>query len=330
MTADLNGRASTAEKSNNQEPFARELKKRPGPASRKNLLHKKPRLVSKEMKKVLKKQTPLPICFLCGLQFKTQSLCDQHSKIHMQNSSDSLVFPCNVCGKNVKNLKMHLRQHKQENKKDTTESNASQTNTTTNILTVTNLIEFNEVESNETKVEEASSSTDAVYTNCTTTFKEPENDVSSNLTEAQNMDTQCKDTVNNVSASIEQMASPPAQTNVYHKPPIIVEDYPIIHVLNDGPEVSTNEDEPSQSTQTEIQQTVAVPVDFPQNGHTADEANDDENVGEKKDTAANNVDVKIKWQCEICKKRVAFSYKRIHMKKYHIPEAVQNISPSEE
>lgn len=52
------------------------------------------------------------VCYLCGSKFKTNSELNAHQQSH-QDRSISPVFPCAICGKNVKNLKKHLREHKQ-------------------------------------------------------------------------------------------------------------------------------------------------------------------------------------------------------------------------
>lgn len=55
------------------------------------------------------------MCFLCGARFTSSIQLTQHQKTHFAStSSHSPVFPCKVCGRQVKNLKNHLRQHKNE------------------------------------------------------------------------------------------------------------------------------------------------------------------------------------------------------------------------
>ncbi|XP_031623577.1 uncharacterized protein LOC116340945 [Contarinia nasturtii] len=334
INMDLNTSVISAEKNNDKENIVvkfgdtqcetvKEPSKRPGPASKKNLVNKRQKLMNKEMKKVVKKQSPPPVCYLCGQKFQTQLECDQHSKIHIQNSSNSPVFPCSVCGKNVKNLKMHLRQHKQGNKKNSSANSAAQTRTPTKKpLAVKTIIKMNEFESNDTKVEEASSSTDAVITGLTT-YKEPESDVSSNelLTETQDMHSQCrlKDGTINVSQSMNQMPPPADHTTSSKWPPIIVEDYPINHDICVAKEL-TNEEEPTQSTQ----QTFAVTDEIQPNHHmdeTTASGNPVEETGKKE---------KKKWLCEVCNKHVCFSYKRTHMKRYHSPTTANNIPIKEQ
>lgn len=132
--------------------------KRPGPASR----VKK----HKDAKKLLKKPlAPPAVCVLCGKKFHSIIAMEHHQKTHIQSNINSPVFPCNVCGKNVNNLKKHLRHHKIENQ------NRSKTkkNDVPAEITVKNKFQvFESVETttlNDTKVEEASSSTDAIIRN---------------------------------------------------------------------------------------------------------------------------------------------------------------------
>lgn len=65
--------------------------------------------------KSVRKKTPQEVCFLCGQKFQSSFALTHHmNQEHAQSSNDSPVFPCNVCGKNVSNLKLHLRQHNAE------------------------------------------------------------------------------------------------------------------------------------------------------------------------------------------------------------------------
>lgn len=54
------------------------------------------------------------VCFLCGSKFATNDELTQHQQFHQPDSTKSPVFPCSVCGKNVENLKKHLRDHEEE------------------------------------------------------------------------------------------------------------------------------------------------------------------------------------------------------------------------
>lgn len=57
------------------------------------------------------------VCYLCGSKFETNSELNAHQQSH-QDRSISPVFPCAICGKNVKNLKKHLREHKQSQQQE--------------------------------------------------------------------------------------------------------------------------------------------------------------------------------------------------------------------
>lgn len=73
-----------------------------------------------------KPRPQISICFLCGAQFSSSIQLTQHQKTHFASTiSHSPVFPCNVCGRQVKNLKMHLRQHKTESKQQQQQSTAN-------------------------------------------------------------------------------------------------------------------------------------------------------------------------------------------------------------
>lgn len=74
-----------------------------------------------------KPRPQLSICFLCGAQFQSGIQLTQHQKTHFAGTtSQSPVFPCNVCGRQVKNLKMHLRQHKIEDKQNAKQESHAQ------------------------------------------------------------------------------------------------------------------------------------------------------------------------------------------------------------
>lgn len=171
-------------------------KKRPGPASR----VKK----HKDVKKVLKKPSAPPaVCVLCGRKFHSIIAMEHHQKTHIQSNKDSPVFPCNVCGKNVKNLKKHLRQHK--TKKDDVPTDTNKFHAVESVETTT---------LNDTKVEEASSSTDAIITTVPND-KEPENGITSNE-----------------SVSDSGAVLPPSPSII----PIVIEEFPIIKVFDNDPE----------------------------------------------------------------------------------------------
>lgn len=80
-------------------------------------------------KKPLAKPKPSPqksVCFLCGEQFASGIQLTQHQKTHFASTiSQAPVFPCNVCGKKVKNLKVHLRLHEKEQQQQSQESSTN-------------------------------------------------------------------------------------------------------------------------------------------------------------------------------------------------------------
>lgn len=64
-----------------------------------------------------KSRHPLPVCLLCGAKFQTNTELKEHQKTHLTSpTSYSPVFPCQICGRHVKNLKIHLRIHKNGSK----------------------------------------------------------------------------------------------------------------------------------------------------------------------------------------------------------------------
>lgn len=140
--------------------------------------------VSSLKKPIKPKPRPqLSICFLCGAQFPSSIQLTQHQKTHFASTvSHSPVFPCNVCGRQVKNLKIHLRQHQNEEKQQhrqplkggkmmkkgkRSKSNESQKSAGSNKPAREQLAAENDAAtmSSDTlvKLAEASSSTDAVF-----------------------------------------------------------------------------------------------------------------------------------------------------------------------
>ncbi|XP_055309948.1 zinc finger protein 652-like [Sitodiplosis mosellana] len=182
MDMEIDTSMAAAMDNTNQENTApakeQSMKRRPGPASKKH------KIGNKDTKKVLKKQSPPAVCYLCGQKFHSTIALEQHQKTHIQSSIVSPVFPCKVCGKNVRNLKKHLHQHKNEKKNKGQRATASVSSTmvkpndTKNILVPVKSVEAATLPT-DTKVEEASSSTDAVITSIPG-VKETENDITSN------------------------------------------------------------------------------------------------------------------------------------------------------
>lgn len=55
------------------------------------------------------------VCFLCGQKYATnEQLVEHEFKTHQIGNLMSPVIPCHICGKNVTNMKKHLRQHEIE------------------------------------------------------------------------------------------------------------------------------------------------------------------------------------------------------------------------
>lgn len=54
------------------------------------------------------------VCYLCGSKFVTNDELTEHQQHHQPDSTKAPVFPCPTCGKNVQNLKRHLRDHELE------------------------------------------------------------------------------------------------------------------------------------------------------------------------------------------------------------------------
>lgn len=335
---DLSPLVDTADNSINREnaasPKEQSPKRSPGPASQ---VAKKQKMYNKDTKKILKKPSTLAVCYLCGQKFHSNVAMEQHQKTHIQGSSNSPVFPCNICGKNVKNLKIHWRQHKQENKNKntnktkmrtkkytaTTNSSAANSKSTTNTfgaIEVFDSLTKSIALSSDTKVEEASSSTDAIVTSVLSN-KESDNGITSQHNEALS---EIRDEQSPCSLINEPMVVLLSSNETFSSklPPIVVEDYPIEII-----QMKYNEFEPSQSTQQTL---VAegmlhqhaddmLHTDMTENYNV--EFNPEEKFGMEIEKKTSN-DRKV--QCEICGKLVGLSYKRIHVKKYHtnIPQEV--------
>lgn len=288
MEMDIDSSMAYAVNNINQENVApireQPTKSRPGPASQ----VKKQKIGNKGIKKVLKKQAPPAVCYLCGLKFHSTIAMEQHQKTHIESTTNSPVFPCKVCGKNVKNLKNHLRQHKNESR--------------SKCKMFTNSVKSHEIATpNDTKVEEASSSTDAVITTIPD-YKESENGITSNeaMTESNDM---------------TEKPSTPSML-----PPIIIEEYSS-SLLHEG--------EPTQSTPQQTVATLAAVTEdvlLQQRNGLSNVANDDFILDKVVKSPLNKTPSDKKVQCKFCSKLVGLSYERIHVKKYHtnIPPEAKN------
>lgn len=330
--------------------------------------------------KTTRKKIPPEVCYLCGQKFKTSILLSQHMKTHLQPSTDSPVFPCNVCGKNVSNLKLHLRHHNAEkpiyaaamatlklSKDETYEKIPA--NPVVPAVVPAALMEpmaikpIEAIESSDTTVEEASSSTDAVFTSVPVIVannKEFDNGITSNenytVTESFDANTLC--IVNGMqpitSASYENSSTSSTFSPLAHLP-LMIEEYPIDYdeILSSQ---MIDENQPSQSTQPEdisVEYAVALVVQPPanlavqQNG--LESINDiREQLEEISATVGQSPTKHRTWKdgnfpcnrckrrfstekrqkkhvalhdkkidCHICGKKIAFSYKYFHMRKYH-------------
>lgn len=218
-------------------------------ATQKGLALKKSLQKTKKMK-----TTPASgVCVLCGDLFQTTLELNQHVKTHYTRAK-SPVFPCTICHQNVKNLKMHLRQHKIDGRRDNsliaTRKTIKSNEITTDLLKLNDSNKSNEVstliepdrmilpdDSMVTK-EEASSSTDAIVPS----NKEPEiitsNEAQTNSTDSNGSFIPNGDTMN---------VEPDEQQSFIS--PIIINEYPTqLQEISITEPISVNE--PSQSFQT--------------------------------------------------------------------------------
>lgn len=284
-------------------PKGNQQKRRPGPASstQPSSNAKKQKFNGQNSEKVPKKKPPSKNhpCFLCGNIFTSSLFLEQHQKTHLESTTSTpvFVFPCNICGKSVKNMKMHLRQHKNEHK----------TNNVQKAIKGEMSILSYKVAS--CKVEEASSSTDAVLN---LNFKEPENGVTSNEDENPN------------SLSNESQDVLLTHEDTY---PTRVDD----SLQNNDELLEINENIPTQSVGEGENQLNGQSEMTERKQDVASEEIIEPTVGEETFNCA--ICAKIltsevrlvkhlalhenKVRCEICTKLVGSSYKKIHMKKYH-------------
>lgn len=101
------------------------------------------------------------VCFLCGEQFASGIQLTQHQKTHFASTiSQAPVFPCNVCGRKVKNLKVHLRLHKKEQQHQLEQQQQSQASTTNGKIV--------KRRGKQTKSNESQTSTGSTKSNCVT------------------------------------------------------------------------------------------------------------------------------------------------------------------
>lgn len=441
-----------------------EMTSEASPARRKSRLGAKKSLESpKKMnqqkpEKSVRKKPPPEVCCLCGQKFQSSFVLAQHMKSHLQTSTDSPVFPCSVCGKNVSNLKLHLRQHNAEKpvykeakaKKTARASKGGTTPVVKNTLTapempddavdaidraqqpadVSKSIEVTPVDvsnadsiekpvdvtktvdvsksveivqpidvatpNTTTMVEEASSSTDAVFT-ADSTEKEPENGITSNeaITESIDPDPYHINGVQPFLTPSFQHLSTYGLPEPTNEPPLnLLEDFPIIFddAMNVIHTEVVDENAPSQSSQQSIdapdQLTLSLLVEpnpdaIEQNGFGCNNGNDDgdedgddddatvdesangfagydsvddtnvDGEGDGDDNTAENTEKPFgctkckrrfkteerskrhiavhnkKIDCELCGKRIALSYKKFHMKRYHSTAAPASDQPQE-
>lgn len=250
-------------------------KRRPTGAPQPAVQSKRPKSVA--TKKVKKKKLPSAVCCLCGEQFQTGIALAQHQKTHMPRTNTP-VFPCNICGKNVKNLKIHLRQHKTDETngigvlangvktpKSAAASKSSDSSKSTGDATKPFLVKPGAgvalTESRTIKLvivkngtNSVSSSTDAVFTPSST---DPENGITSNEALTNSDDIVLPSLPNGTQSGITSPNNPlPPSSSVANVCPEIVleenyEEYP----LTFEPDIDTEpfgENEPSQSTQPVI------------------------------------------------------------------------------
>lgn len=310
---------------------------------------KKQKTAVKNVKNVMKRKPPpaTAVCFLCGEKFDSYFALQQHQKSHLENSVNKPVFPCKVCGKNVKNMKMHLHKHTIESKK--TKTVAAKVNKNVEMVKSIVVNRTVMVVPNDTKVEEASSSTDAVFTK-TLVDKDIENGVTSNeaLTELQST------TTTHTSLCIGPfMILPPSRETQYprgllpNNEPPVVEEFPLNY--DEFPiNCEIGENIPTQSTQQATAYAIVGAnvthqneIDDARNGEV-DNMTFVHNVVE---TLNCNICAKCfpsqlkldkhkalhdrKVPCEVCGKLVGLSYKRIHVRKYHTSDNVDIVIPSE-
>lgn len=351
-------------------------KRRPAPVSHPVVHSKRQKTVAQTTKKVKQKKPPPAVCCLCGAKFQSGIALAQHQKTHMPRTNTP-VFPCGICGKKVKNLKMHLRQHKNDESNEIgVVANGVKASKSTAIVkssvssksvkaaksfpiklaSVANGVTQTETQTiklvivkNGTKVEEASSSTDAVFSMSSI---DPENGITSNeaLTNSDDIilpslpnGTQSADMLLGIMPSSNDILPPspssvdPASVGPAIEFEEIYEEFPSTFEPAIKPE-SCGENEPSQSTQP-VMETLELTEQNPV--ESAHNVIDDIQINleptpvaqqfpctkcarhfKTADRLAKHLDLhNKKVQCDICGRVVALSYKRMHDKRYHDPES---------
>lgn len=311
------------------------------------------------MKKAIKTK-PMPpaqqsVCFLCGRQFPTTFQLAQHEKTHIART-ESPVFPCNICHKNVKNLKMHLRLHKKESGKRTKTTATAKSIDSTALNGANKLGEQSTrdtiADNSKVTKEEASSSTDAVVSS----NKEPDT-ITSNEAQTNSTDSNGSFIPNGKSPHTDSLSSQKTMSKSSFMPPIIVDEYPAnVHKISIIEPIGVNE--PSQSTETSNES-----AEQSESDETVNNEKDDNSTMEHEQTTQPNGQQSIgglikcskcsrrfstearvikhqkkhtkKKNCKVCGKLLALSYVKMHIKLKHpttidIPLNIQALNIQDE
>lgn len=318
---------------------------------------KKPKLTAQKgalPKKSPKPKSPPQVCFLCGKQFKTGMLLDQHQKTHLSTRAESPVFPCNICGQKVKNLKIHMRGHKDAGleaknggmnvvKGKKPGKVGKKSNAPNKKVVELNSVHVESepsklVTSNDKEVtkEEASSSTDAVFT--TVPPVDVRESISTNEAQTNSSDSIASSNGQPPNTELLSTRTVPESVSIIG-PPIVVDEYPPkVRKAAIIEPISVNE--PSQSN--------AEHSESEENGiEQKDDDEDDDDDGDDDDTLAkqsteqqpapkmfkcnkctrcfdtqervNKHQMKhdLKVNCTFCGKLYAMSYVKLHIKAKH-------------